>query len=174
LYIQAGKLNVTLKGFDPLEITLEEALALVQAKLEQEANKVVKKFEGTDIQILNGQWGPYISDTVKKINAKIAKTENPHDLTLEECQRRLVEAPSKPMRGAKKAVARKPATTTKAKAEPKAKAPAKPKAPAKAKTEASTEKKTVARKPRTTKTATTETAVKKPSTRAKKATSAAE
>jgi len=174
LYIQAGKLNVTLKGFDPLEITLEEALALVQAKLEQEANKVVKKFEGTDIQILNGQWGPYISDTVKKINAKIAKTENPHDLTLEECQRRLVEAPSKPMRGAKKAVARKPATTTKAKAEPKAKAPAKPKAPAKAKTEASTEKKPVARKPRTTKTATTETTVKKPSTRAKKATSPAE
>jgi DNA topoisomerase-1 len=99
LYIQAGKLNVTLKGFDPLDITLEEASALVQAKLEQEANKVVKKFEGSDIQILNGQWGPYIADTVNKINAKIAKTENPHDLTLEECLRRLVEAPSKPIRG---------------------------------------------------------------------------
>lgn len=99
LYIQAGKLNVTLKGFDPLDITLEEASALVQAKLEQEANKVVKKFEGSDIQILNGQWGPYIADTVNKINAKIAKTENPHDLTLEECLRRLAEAPSKPIRG---------------------------------------------------------------------------
>ncbi|MCI4410732.1 MAG: type I DNA topoisomerase [Thiotrichales bacterium] len=99
LYIQAGKLNVTLKGFDPLDITLEEASALVQAKLEQEANKVVKKFEGSDIQILNGQWGPYIADTVNKINAKIAKTENPHDLTLEECLRRLAETPSKPIRG---------------------------------------------------------------------------
>lgn len=73
MYIQAGKLNVTLKGFDPLEITLEEALALVQAKLEQEANKVVKKFEGSDIQILNGQWGPYISDTVKKLTPKSLK-----------------------------------------------------------------------------------------------------
>lgn len=122
LYIQAGKLNVTLKGFDPLDITLEEASALVQAKLEQEANKVVKKFEGSDIQILNGQWGPYIADTVNKVNAKIAKTENPHDLTLEECLRRLAEAPSKPMRGrgktaakapAKKAAAPKKASTTK-------------------------------------------------------------
>lgn len=104
LYIQAGKLNVTLKGFDPLDITLEEASALVQAKLTQEANKVVKRFEGSDIQILNGQWGPYIADTVNKVNAKIAKTENPHDLTLEECLRRLAEAPSKPIRGrAKKA-----------------------------------------------------------------------
>jgi DNA topoisomerase-1 len=147
LYIQAGKLNVTLKGFDPLEITLEEALALVQAKLEQEANKVVKKFEGTDIQILNGQWGPYISDTVKKINAKIAKTENAHDLTLEECQRRLIETPSKPMRGAKKVAAKKPA----AKTEPKEKLPTKAKTPAKSKTEKAEEtgiKKPTTRKPR--------------------------
>jgi DNA topoisomerase-1 len=110
LYIQAGKLNVPLKGFDPLDITLEEALALVQAKLEQEANKVIRKFEGSDIQILNGQWGPYIADTVKKINAKIAKTENPHNLTLEECQRRLAEAPSKPVRGRAKTATK---TTTK-------------------------------------------------------------
>lgn len=115
LYIQAGKLNVTLKGFDPLEITLEEAIALVQAKLEQEANKVVKRFEGTDIQILNGQWGPYIADTAKKINAKIAKTENPHDLTLEECQRRLAEAPAKPARGRAKASTSKTAAKTTAK-----------------------------------------------------------
>jgi DNA topoisomerase-1 len=171
LYIQAGKLNVTLKGFDPLEITLEEALALVQAKLEQEANKVVKKFEGSDIQILNGQWGPYICDTVKKINAKIAKTENLHDLTIEECQRRLAEAPSKPMRGRGKVAAKKPAA--KAKAEPKAKAPAKPKAPAKTATEGTGEKKTVARKPRATKAAT-ETTEKKPASRAKKATTPAE
>lgn len=112
LYIQAGKLNVTLKGFDPLDITLEEASALVQAKLEQEANKVVKKFEGSDIQILNGQWGPYIADTVNKVNAKIAKTENAHDLTLEECIRRLAEAPSKPMRGRGKAAAKAPAKKT--------------------------------------------------------------
>lgn len=105
VYIQAGSLNVTLKGFDPLEISLEDALALIQAKLAQEANKVVKKFEGSDIQILNGQWGPYIADTVNKINAKIAKTENPNDLTLEECLRRLAENPSKPRgrAGAKKA-----------------------------------------------------------------------
>ncbi|MCH9742374.1 MAG: type I DNA topoisomerase [Proteobacteria bacterium] len=113
LYIQAGKLNVTLKGFDPLDITLEEASALVQAKLTQEANKVVKKFEGSDVQILNGQWGPYIADTVNKINAKIAKTENPHDLTLEECLRRLAETPSKPIkgRGKKAAPAAKKATS---------------------------------------------------------------
>jgi DNA topoisomerase-1 len=109
VYIQAGKFNVTLKGIDPLEISLEDALALVQAKLEQEANKVVRKFEGSDIQILNGQWGPYIADTVNKINAKIAKAENPNDLTLEECLRRLAESPSKPRgrAGVKKPTAKK-------------------------------------------------------------------
>lgn len=111
LYIQAGKLNVTLKGFDPLEITLEEALALVQAKLEQEANKVIRKFEGSTVQILNGQWGPYITDTATKVNAKIAKTENPQDLTLEECQRRLAEAPSKPARGRGRAATAKTGAT---------------------------------------------------------------
>ena len=154
LYIQAGKLNVTLKGFDPLEITLEEALALVQAKLEQEANKVVKKFEGTDIQILNGQWGPYIADTVNKVNAKIAKGENPHDLTLEECQRRLIEAPSKPMRGRGKTAAKKPAATTKAKATPSEKKPAakKPAAPKKATTTTEESPKKAVRKPAKPKT----------------------
>jgi DNA topoisomerase-1 len=112
LYIQAGTLNVTLKGFDPLDITLEEALALVQAKLEQEANKVVKKFADSSIQILNGQWGPYIADTATKVNAKIAKGENPHDLTLEECQRRLAETPSKPARGRKTVAPKAPAKTS--------------------------------------------------------------
>jgi DNA topoisomerase-1 len=154
VYIQAGSLNVTLKGFDPLEISLEDALALVQAKLAQEANKVVKKFEGSDIQILNGQWGPYIADTVNKINAKIAKTENPNDLTLEECLRRLAENPSKPRgRAATKKASTKTAKTT-AKTTAKAvtsddtaaSAPAKPRASRKTTTTAET---TTAEKPKT-------------------------
>jgi DNA topoisomerase-1 len=114
----------------------------------------VKKFEGTDIQILNGQWGPYIADTVNKVNAKIAKGENPHDLTLEECQRRLIEAPSKPMRGRGKTAAKKPAATTKAKATPSEKKPAakKPAAPKKATTTTEESPKKAVRKPAKPKT----------------------
>lgn len=115
-YIQAGKLNVTLKGFDPLEVTLEEAAALVQAKLEQEANKVVKKFPDSTIQILNGRWGPYITDTETKVNAKIAKTENALDLTLEECRKRLAETPSKPIRGRRAATSKTASKTSATKA----------------------------------------------------------
>lgn len=128
LYIQAGKLNVTLKGFDPLEITLDEASALVQAKLDQEANKVVKQFPGSTIQILNGRWGSYITDSATKVNAKIAKGENALDLTLEDCQKRLAEAPVKPTRGKKTTPVRpaaKAKSTTKSSASRSKKTPTK-------------------------------------------------
>ncbi|WP_029936286.1 type I DNA topoisomerase [Thiomicrospira pelophila] len=119
-YLEYGeKLFAPIKGYDPLSITLDEAVVLVEAKIQADADKIVRSFAGTDVKILNGRWGPYITDTSTKVNAKIAKTEDPNDLTLEECQKRLAEAPPPKKRG--RAAAKKPA----AKKAPAKKAPAK-------------------------------------------------
>lgn len=95
------------QGVDPYNITLEQALELVAAKKEFDANKYIKSFEGTDIEVLNGRYGPYITDGEK--NAKIPKDKAPEDLTQEECEKLLAEAPVRKGRGKKKAVKKKAA-----------------------------------------------------------------
>src|SRR5690606_35064769 len=119
------------KEDDPYKIDLARAVELIEEKEEIARNRIIKEFPGSDIQVLNGRFGPYISDG--KLNGKIPKDREPSTLTLEEVQQLLAET-GKPARrgfGAKKAVARKAATKTAASKEaaPK-KAPAK-KAPAK-------------------------------------------
>ncbi len=115
-YLEYGvKKYCPIKGFNPLEITLDEAVALIEAKIQADADKIIKTFPGTDVKILKGRWGPYITDITTKKNAKIAKDEDALELTLEECQKRLDEAPEPKKRGRtgakKKATAKK--TTTK-------------------------------------------------------------
>jgi DNA topoisomerase-1 len=100
-------------GIDPYNITYEQAMELVRAKKEFDANKYIKSFEGTDIEVLNGRFGPYITNGQK--NAKIPKDKEPKDLSLEECEALLAAAPER--KGRKKKVAKK-----KAEASPKKKA----------------------------------------------------
>ncbi|KUJ71196.1 type I DNA topoisomerase [Thiomicrospira sp. WB1] len=114
-YLEYGpKKYAPIKGFDPLSIELEDAVALVEAKIQAEAEKIIRVFEGTDVKILKGRWGPYITDVSTRKNAKIKKDEDPQALSLEECQKRLDEAPEPKKRGrrgaAKKAPAKKTAT----------------------------------------------------------------
>ncbi|MCQ2067060.1 MAG: type I DNA topoisomerase [Bacteroidaceae bacterium] len=84
-YIRHQNMYVSLQGkADPLEITLEEAVALITEKRESESKKVIKTYdEEPEMEILNGRYGPYIS--YKGSNYKIPKTKVPADLTLEEC-----------------------------------------------------------------------------------------
>ena len=71
------------KDQDPLFITEEEAIQLIQAKREADANKHIKSFdENTEIQILNGRWGPYIK--FGKNNFKIPKGKEAEQLTYAE------------------------------------------------------------------------------------------
>ncbi len=66
-YLEYGpKQYAPIKGFDPLSITLEDAAALVEAKIQAEADKIVKVFPDTDVKILKGRWGPYITDVSTK------------------------------------------------------------------------------------------------------------
>jgi DNA topoisomerase-1 len=79
---------------DPYTIELERALFLIREKEEIAANRIIKQFEGTSVQVLNGRFGPYISDG--EMNGKIPKDREPASLTLEECQALLAQG--KPVR----------------------------------------------------------------------------
>jgi DNA topoisomerase-1 len=88
-------------------------VALIEEKEEIARNRIIKSFDGSDIQVLNGRFGPYISDG--KLNGRIPKDREPASLTLEEVTK-LLEETGKPMRGrfgrkaaAKKAPAKKAA-----------------------------------------------------------------
>ncbi len=116
------------KEDDPYTIDLARAVFLIEQKEEIARNRIIKEWDGSDIQVLNGRFGPYISDG--RLNGKIPKDREPASLTLEEVTK-LLEETGKPARrgfGAKKAAAKKVAA--KKEAAPRKKAAAK-KAPAK-------------------------------------------
>ena len=97
-YIQVGKLFVSIKPDDPHDITLERALELYAAKLKSEAEKNIADF-GDGIKVLNGRFGPYITDGSK--NAKIPKDTDPKSITHEQAKTLLAEAPVKKRGGAR-------------------------------------------------------------------------
>jgi DNA topoisomerase-1 len=97
-YVRYGKNYVSLKNEDPYAITRERALELIAAHQQAAANKVLRTFPGAAVQILNGRFGPYITDGNK--NARLPKGRDPASLTLAECETLLRAAPEK-----KKAVA---------------------------------------------------------------------
>ena len=95
-YIQIDKTFVSIKPIDPNVITLEEALDLYQKKLEKDAAKNIQEFSKSGIKILNGPYGPYITDGKK--NARIAKEIDPAKITESEAKKLLSKAPAKSRR----------------------------------------------------------------------------
>ena len=90
-YVKYGPKYVSLKIDDPYEITPERALEVIREKELADANRLILDFADAKIQVLNGRYGPYITD--KERNAKIPKDRDPKSLTLEECQALLAAAP---------------------------------------------------------------------------------
>lgn len=88
-YIQVGKLFVSIKPEDPHTITLETALELYAAKLKAEAEKNIADF-GDGIKVLNGRYGPYITDGKK--NVKIPKDTDPKTISNEDAKKLISEA----------------------------------------------------------------------------------
>ncbi len=101
-YVQYGeKKFASIKDDDPYTVELPRALELIRAKEELDANRIILDFPDAGIQVLNGRYGPYITDRVK--NAKIPKDREPRTLTLDECRALLAAAPERRGRfGAKK------------------------------------------------------------------------
>ena len=85
-YIRHDKFYVSLTGVaDPLTITFEEAVHLIQQKRESESKKVLKSFPGNpDMEVMNGRYGAYIA--YQGSNYKIPRNMDPSTLTEEECQ----------------------------------------------------------------------------------------
>ncbi len=100
-YVQIGKLFVSIKPLDPFSITQKEALELYEKKLETLANREIKVFEKEAIQVLRGQYGPYVTDG--KRNARIPKAMEPEKITLEEAQELLSKVKTGPKRKKRKA-----------------------------------------------------------------------
>ncbi len=92
-YIKVGKTFVSIKPRDPLTIDEAEARELYAEKLAKDAAKHIKEFDKSGIKVLNGPYGPYITDGKK--NARIAKEQDPAKLSEAEAKKILAEAPAK-------------------------------------------------------------------------------
>lgn len=102
-----GKFVSIPKDLNPLTITAEEAIALIEGKRGKDEQRFIKKFEeDPEMEILKGRFGPYIS--YQKANYRIPKTvTDPTILTLEDCKKIIAEAGEKP--AAKKTTRKKKA-----------------------------------------------------------------
>lgn len=82
-YLQVKTKFYSLKTDDPYTIDLNRALEIIKDIDEAKEKSTIKTFDKEKIQILIGQYGPYIKQGRK--NFKIPKGKNAEDLTLEEC-----------------------------------------------------------------------------------------
>lgn len=98
-YLKFGEKNVSIpKGTDPLKLSLEEALVLIQEAQQKEAAvAVIKEFPGRDISVINGRYGPYIKHGGS--NYKIPRGTTPENLTEAECQKIIDSAPASKSKG---------------------------------------------------------------------------
>ena len=103
-YIKYGAKYVSLKPpDDPYTVTLERALEVIRLKKEADANRIIQDFGVDNIQVLNGRYGPYITDG--KRNARIPKDTDPKAVTLEVCRELLAVAPPRGSRFGRKKTA---------------------------------------------------------------------
>jgi DNA topoisomerase-1 len=116
-----GKYYSLAKTDDPLTVSAERAVQIIEDKRLAEINKLIKEFpENADVKVLNGRYGPYVA--FGKKNVKIPKGIEPKDITIEQCIEWEATTPEKKGRfGAKKG------TVAKKVAEPKKVAPKKKK-----------------------------------------------
>ncbi|MGD2166537.1 MAG: DNA topoisomerase I [Gammaproteobacteria bacterium] len=110
-YVRYGNKFVSIKDDDPYTIGLERALELIEEKKQLDANRLIQDFPDVGIQVLNGRYGPYVTNGTK--NARIPKDRDPKSLTLEECRQLIDAAPERRRRGAKKKTAAKKAAAGK-------------------------------------------------------------
>ncbi len=74
------------KGTDPMAITLDEAVALINEKRQQEHQRHIKSFaEDPKLEVLNGRYGPYIAYDGKNYRMPKPMHERAAELTFEEC-----------------------------------------------------------------------------------------
>ena len=84
-YIKYGTKNVSLpRGTDPLKVDLDTCINLIEESLNKTAIGPIAEYKDSDIQVLNGSYGPYIKHAGS--NYKIPKGTDPATLTEEKCK----------------------------------------------------------------------------------------
>ena len=98
-YVRFGEKYVSLKKEDdPYTVTRERALELIAEKLAADKAREIKVFTDSEVRILNGRFGPYITDGAR--NARLPKDTDPAGVTLETALTLLTEnAARKPAGG---------------------------------------------------------------------------
>ncbi len=103
-YVRFGKSTFVSipKGTDPLDITLEEAVVLIEEKKKADAEKYIAEYEDENgaIQVLNGRYGPYIKQGRK--NYKIPKDKDAKSLSKKDCLEIMANQPAPKGRRKKK------------------------------------------------------------------------
>ena len=91
------------KELDPLNITLDEAINLINEKRLNEQKRHIKTFEEDDkLELLNGRYGAYIAYDGKNYRIPKAKLDDAENLTYEECMTIIKEQPEPKARGRRK------------------------------------------------------------------------
>ena len=78
---------------DPFSVDVEDALASISSS---KGSAALKTFDASPIKIVDGRWGPYVTDGKK--NASIPKDREPEELELQDCLDLLEKAPAKKKR----------------------------------------------------------------------------
>jgi DNA topoisomerase I len=104
-YVKVGKDYFSLKGTDlsPYTITLEQARHVIADGREEKAKKIIKEFPDSNVRILRGPYGPYVTNGTK--NARVPKDmeeKNIEALSLDTCEDMLKKARPGRKRGRKK------------------------------------------------------------------------
>ena len=96
-YVMHNKKYVSLpKGEDPMTVTLDTAIQLIQTKRLQEEQRHMKKFEeDAKLEILNGRYGPYIAYDGKNYRIPKAQHDKATELTYEQCMDIVNATPAK-------------------------------------------------------------------------------
>jgi len=87
------KKYASLKEDDPYTIELPRALEVIRLKQEADAARLIADFGIENLQVLNGRFGPYVTNGKK--NAKIPKDRDPKSITLEEARVMIEQAPER-------------------------------------------------------------------------------
>ena len=86
-YILHNKKYTSLpKTEDPMTVTLDTAIKLIEEKRQQEAQRHIKQFEeDAKLEILNGRYGPYIAYDGKNYRIPKAQHDKAAQLSYEQC-----------------------------------------------------------------------------------------
>ena len=84
-YMKYGDKNVSLpRGTDPLNVDFDTCVKLIEESLNKKAGGVIAEYTDSDIQVIDGTYGPYIKHAGS--NYRIPKGTDPSTLTEEKCK----------------------------------------------------------------------------------------